>query len=135
MPKGSGHSSWQKKTSDVAKILWHLFKDDYTSFGTRTSGGYSKSCHFSGYAIDMMISDYKNPTVRKRQETIAEWLMDHRKELSINNIIYYDKSLYGQASAPKPYSSWNSYGHPSGGRGDTVQHRDHIHISIAPCKY
>lgn len=134
MPKGSGHSSWKTKTLDVAKILWHLFKDDFTSFGTRTSGGFSKSCHFRGYAIDMMISNYKNAGVRKRHEEIAEWLMNHRKELNITNIIYYDKSLYGQDSAARPYAKWSAYGHPSGGTGDTVQHRDHIHISIAPCK-
>jgi len=135
MPKGSGHSSWKSSTVDVAKILWHLFPNDFTAFSTRSSGGaVATSCHFQGLAIDMMIANYKDSAVRARHEAIAEWLMKNRKALGLTNIIYYEKSfnVWG-SNTDKPYSQWSSYSNP-GGNDDTSAHRNHIHISISPCK-
>jgi endonuclease/exonuclease/phosphatase family metal-dependent hydrolase len=134
-PKGSGHASWKSSTMDVAKILWHLFPNDFTAFSTRSSGGaVATSCHFQGLAIDMMIANYKDSAVRQRHEAIAEWLMKNREKLGLTNIIYYEKSfnVWG-SNTDKPYSEWSSYTNP-GGNDDTSAHRDHIHISISPCK-
>lgn len=134
-PKGSGHSSWKSSTMDVAKILWYLFPNDFTAFSTRSSGGaVATSCHYKGLAIDMMIADYKNPTVRSRHEAIAEWLMKNRAKLGITNIIYYEKSFNVWSNkSDKPYSEWSPYTNP-GGNDDSSAHRNHIHISISPCE-
>ena len=136
MPPGSGQSSWTDATADTAKLLWALFGQYYSSFSTRTSGGaYSKSCHYSGNAIDMMIKDYKDPNVQAQQRAIAEFIMQNREALNVTNIIYYDKSFNTWSnSSDKPYSQWSSYSNP-GGKDDTSAHRDHIHLSIAPCKH
>lgn len=134
-PKGSGHDSWKASTMDVAKILWHLFPNDFTAFSTRSSGGaVATSCHFQGLAIDMMIANYKDSAVRQRHEAIAEWLMKNREKLGLTNIIYYEKSfnVWG-SNTDKPYSEWAAYTNP-GGNDDTSAHRNHIHISISPCK-
>lgn len=135
-PKGSGHSSWTTDAMNVAKIVWHLFPNAFTELSTRSAGGAnSTSCHFKGLAIDMMIANYKDPAVRKKIEGIAEWLMKNRSQLKITNIIYYDKSFsVWSNSSDKPYSDWDAYNYSYGAQNDTTQHRDHIHVSIEPCK-
>ncbi|MCL2807430.1 MAG: hypothetical protein FWD27_04600 [Coriobacteriia bacterium] len=125
----SGNSTPQ--TVKVAKVLWHFFKDDFSVLSTYEGSG--TSCHVGssrgmGRGIDLMISDYHNPVVRKRIEAIAEWISDNKAMLTVVGVIYYDKIWYGAAGTP--YSSWNAYHNLS---NDTQAHRDHIHISVDGC--
>lgn len=135
LPMPKGNLSTSNSTSDTiraAKILYHLFPSDFSSFTTYNGG---VGCHIRKMGIDMMIDNYIDSAVRARIEKIAEYIMTNRVALKVTNIIYYDKSfrdLNGD-KPDKPYASWNAYGHPSGTQNDTTQHRDHIHISISPC--
>jgi lysophospholipase L1-like esterase len=132
---------WTPRARAVARIMYHLFKDDfysimtYGSSSTREERG-TGSCH-APEAIDMMITDYTNPTVRARHEQIAEWIMANRTTLGVTTIIYYDKinSMRTEDEQLTSFNQWRSYtSSDSRGINDTTQHRDHIHISIEPCR-
>jgi len=135
--RGAEKSLWTQDTINVSRIVWHFYGDFFSSFGTRVSPD-KWSCHPAS-AIDMMIPHYKNPATRAKGQAIAMWLMRNHKALKITQIIYYDHIWTVKTDkTDKPYSNWRKYGNPhapDGSGGDTLQHRDHIHVSIDGPKF
>ncbi len=95
-----------------------------------TVGGYSYryiggtttlSDHATGRAADIMVPDYRGDG-RAVGDAIAAYFVANASQLGLKYVIWYDRIW-------KPSDGWTSYGHPSGGGGDTVQHRDHVHVS------
>jgi len=130
-------SRMSSDTLAVARIMHYLFSDSI-SVTSYIGGSVNTSCHgkWDGNktisALDLMVKgNIHSAEVRRKLEEISELIMNSRETLKVTTIIYYDKILGGAVPA-KPYSQWSSYGHPSG-NDDTLAHRDHIHISIAPC--
>lgn len=79
-----------------------------------------RSDHSRGKATDFMLDDYRSAAARATGKSISEWFAANPGAYGTKYIIYYDQINTG--------SGWRAYKHPGGG-GDTLQHRDHVHVS------
>lgn len=102
------------------------------TWGIRNIGGYANrtiagtktlSDHALGKAIDVMLTpDYNSPAKRALGNTVASHFVNNAARWGTKYVIYYDRINSGRG--------WGPYGHPGGGRSDTLQHRDHVHVSF-----
>lgn len=86
------------------------------------SGTNTLSDHARGKAIDIMLRDYMSPSSKRLGTEISQWFVRNAGAYGTKYVIYYDQMNSG--------SGWRTYGHPGGGRSDTLQHRDHVHVSL-----
>lgn len=134
-PKESAGGAPKGIVGNAAK-LYGVIRDQW---GFKSIGGYanrniagtnSKSDHATGHALDVMTAingDYKSEAAVKRGWQLAKWAQENAEHLGIKYVIYYDKIW----SASKAAQGWRDYGHPGvNSGGDTVQHRDHVHLSF-----
>lgn len=134
-PKESAAGAPKGIVGNAAK-LYGVIRDQW---GFKSIGGYanrniagtnSKSDHATGHALDVMTAingDYKSEAAVKRGWQLAKWAQENADHLGIKYVIYYDKIW----SASKAAQGWRDYGHPGvNSGGDTVQHRDHVHLSF-----
>lgn len=81
--------------------------------------------HSSGKAADFMIRDYKSDAGIERGDEIAQYLIENRKALGINYVIWRDQIWLST-------SGWTQYSGVHGGQfngnwNDTTLHNDHVH--------
>lgn len=102
------------------------------SFGDHTYGGVGQrsdnptSDHPAGRAVDVMITGWDTPTGKAHGTDIATWVTAHAAALGVTYVIW-DAQIW---TADNPGVGWAPYTHPSGGAGPTVEHRDHVHVSV-----
>jgi len=101
------------------------------TFGLTNIGGYSYrniagtntlSDHALGKAIDVMIPNYRSAASIARGNAVANWFVNNPGAFGTKYVIWRDRINSGRG--------WQPYGHPGGGGGDTLQHRDHVHVSV-----
>ncbi|KAG8754961.1 hypothetical protein FRC14_004484 [Serendipita sp. 396] len=84
------------------------------------------SDHCCGLAVDLMCSKaggVKTTTGRP----IAEWVMNHRKDINLKYVIWGQKIWNPSRDAVKPWSQWRDMED----RGSiTANHWDHVHVSF-----
>ncbi len=97
----------------------------------KTIGGYAYrtiagtntlSDHATGHAADIMVPDYRSVGGIRLGDSIARWILSNWAKFHGKYLIWRDKINSG--------AGWRPYGHPGGGRNDTLQHRDHLHLSV-----
>lgn len=100
-------------------------------WGLTNIGGYANrniagtgtvSDHALGKAIDVMIPNYQSPPSIALGNDIANWFVGNPARFGTKYVIWRDRINDG--------GGWEPYGHPGGGRSDTLQHRDHVHVSV-----
>lgn len=77
--------------------------------------------HQTGRAVDIMVPGRCDPVGLQ----IRDWAYSKQKELGVKYIIWCDQIW----SVARNREGWRPYANPSGGN-DTLQHRDHVHISV-----
>ncbi|KAK9242107.1 hypothetical protein V1506DRAFT_548532 [Lipomyces tetrasporus] len=83
------------------------------------------SDHCCGMATDMMCSPAGGVRTESGQ-AIAEWVMNHRAELSLKYVIWGQKIWNPSRDVVVPWSQWR----PMEDRGSiTANHWDHVHVS------
>jgi hypothetical protein len=92
--------------------------------GGCTSGHVSNSDHYTGRAIDVMLTPMDDAHHRLGN-TIAAWAAANATRLDIKYVIW-DRRIWSQARAAE---GWRPYRHPSGRSSPTLEHEDHVHIS------
>lgn len=101
------------------------------TFGISNIGGYanrniagtkSVSDHALGKAIDVMIGNYKSQAGIAQGNSVASYFVANPGAFGTKYVIWRDQINSGRG--------WGPYGHPGGGRSDTLQHRDHVHVSF-----
>lgn len=90
--------------------------------GWSASGSVSTSDHPKGKALDCMIPNYKSPDGIAKGTAIADWFINNPNAFGTKYVIWRDRINQN--------GTWTPYQHPSGGNDDTLQHRDHVHISL-----
>lgn len=85
------------------------------------------SDHPWGKALDIMVTrpgmyNYKQPAGIALGNEIADWFVQNPNVFGTKYVIWRDRITSG--------GGWKPYGHPSGARNDTLQHRDHPHVSL-----
>ena len=114
-------------TRTVARCAWMIQPslNNMLTLGSRPN----KSDHPMGYAVDIMIPNYKETTADG--DAVAAMLQANYKALNINYIIW-DARIWSSKRDQKtvPLREWRNYTHPTGGGGDTLLHKDHVHVSV-----
>ncbi len=90
------------------------------------SGTGTISDHATGHAIDIGItkegSQVATGSRLAQGNAIAQWYVANPNVFKTKYVIWMDRINSG--------NGWRPYGHPGGGRSNTLQHRDHVHISF-----
>jgi hypothetical protein len=88
------------------------------------AGTDTPSDHSTGNAADAMLPrDYRSPAANALGWEMANFWRANAKAAAVKYIIFDDKIwVLGD-------KNWRPYRHPGGG-GDTLQHRDHVHVSV-----
>ncbi|MQA06153.1 MAG: hypothetical protein GEV07_26685 [Streptosporangiales bacterium] len=103
-------------------------------FGERQLGGYCPggcrsghipgSDHYSGRAVDIMLTPWRSEARVAKGWRIASWLVGNAEPLGVKYVIYRDRIW-------TPGDGWQDYQHPSGDTTNpTLRHLDHIHVSV-----
>ncbi len=92
-----------------------------------SSGHMSGSAHYAGRAIDAFVRPV-NAGNRRRGWAIAHYLVAQADRLAIRTVIFDDRIW--QAGR----GGWRDYRVPSSSSGDQsiLEHRDHVHVDVAP---
>jgi hypothetical protein len=102
------------------------------TFGDHTYGGVGErsdsptSDHPAGRAVDVMIAGSDTPTGKAHGTEIATWVTTHAAALGVTYVIW-DAQIW---TADNAAAGWAPYVHPSGGTSPTLEHRDHVHVSV-----
>jgi hypothetical protein len=111
-------------TPDALRVLRCVQQN----FGDHTYGGVGErsdsptSDHPAGRAVDVMIAGWDTPTGLADGTAIATWAATHAAALGVTYVIW-NAQIWTAAG-------WQPYTHPSGGGGPTLEHRDHVHVSV-----
>lgn len=110
-----------------AKQAWPSIKS-IGGYANRTtaSGGHSE--HSTGQALDFMVSAPDTKAAgddRALGNTIAQWFVNNPKVFDAWYVIWMDRINSGTS----PTKGWDTYD-SNAGNGNTVQHRDHVHVSF-----
>ncbi len=92
-----------------------------TNIGGVYGGSVPGSDHPIGKALDVMIANYLSAAGIAQGTSVADWFVGHPNAFGTKYVIWRDRINQG--------GSWAPYQHPSGSN-DTLQHRDHVHLSF-----
>jgi len=95
--------------------------------GTST-GHVSNSYHYCGRAIDAFAPGVTAGTRATGPGLVASWRLatwaaHNAPSLNVTQVIFYDRIWTAELGGWRPYSN-------PGGSSNTLQHRDHVHISV-----
>ena len=93
------------------------------------SGHVSNSYHYCGRAVDAFAPGVPLGTRAAGEGLnaswrLANWAAHNARSLNITEVIFYDR-IWSAARG-----GWRPYGHPSRRNSNTLQHRDHVHLSV-----
>ena len=101
-----------------------------------TVGGYAPrniagtgtpSDHASGNADDIMLpADYSSSAARALGDTMADFWVQHASQAGVHYVIFNHRIW----SAEKAAQGWRPYQHPSGLHSPTLDHENHVHVSV-----
>ena len=92
--------------------------------GLATGGHVNGSDHYTGRAVDLMISDWQSAGATSGDRAAA-YYVKHAEDFNITYIIWRGQIW----STGRPV--WRAYTHPAGRTDPTALHMDHLHISVA----
>ncbi len=125
IPAGITTSGITQLNANAKAVVTRVISDFQairTIYGYRPSSAYS-SDHPNGRAVDLMISDWSNPSRAEEGWEVARFFATNAKTYRVNYIIYR-QSIF---NAAYPERGWR----PMEDRGDaTANHFDHVHISV-----
>jgi hypothetical protein len=98
--------------------------------GGATDGHMEGSAHYDGRAIDVFVRPI-TPENRQRGWAIASYLVAQADRLGIEHVIFDDRIW---TAGRRSEDGWRDYRVPSGSGGDQaiLEHRDHVHVDVAP---
>lgn len=82
--------------------------------------------HAEGRAVDVMIDDWQKPSGVAHGTEIAEWVRANAEELRVTYVIWRAKIW----SVARNSEGWRAYTHPTGQSNPTLDHMDHVHVSV-----
>ncbi len=115
-------------TPDALRVLRCVQQTfgDHTYGGVGERGNNPTSDHPTGRAVDVMVAGWDTLAGHTHGTAVATWAVGHAAALGVTYVIW-DAQIW---IADNPEAGWQPYTHPSGGGGPTLEHRDHVHISV-----
>lgn len=122
-------------TPDAVRVMRciteHFGIRPWATIGPRPAG--ADRDHEEGRAVDAMMTqgedDYRTPLGKAKGDRIAGWVVANADALGVKNVIWYERIWTRNQDGVGHPGTWAPYDYPSGG-GDTVAHRDHLHVSV-----
>lgn len=102
------------------------------TFGDHVYGGAGEreanpgSDHPTGRAVDVMVEGWETPAGRTHGDEVAAYLEANAAGLGVRYVIWAGQIWH----AERADEGWRPYTHPSGGGGPTLDHFDHVHVSV-----
>ncbi len=98
--------------------------------GGVTDGHMPGSAHYEGRAVDIFVRPISAANTQ-RGWAIAAYLVAQADRLKIQHVIFDDR-IWTNGSASE--DGWRDFNVPSGTAGDQqiLEHRDHVHVDVAP---
>ena len=122
----TGSPAEQGLTPDALRVLRSIDAQfathNYLGVGDRASN--PDSDHPSGRAVDVMIENWQSQSGIDEGDRIADWVRAHAEDLGVSYVIWRAK-IWSVGD-----KDWRSYSHPSGGSDPTLDHLDHVHVSV-----
>lgn len=84
------------------------------------------SDHPDGKAVDVMIDRWQTGAGNAHGWKIARWVQRNAARLGVTYVIW-DAKIW---SVERKDEGWRVYSHPSGGSDPTLDHLDHLHVSV-----
>ena len=113
-------------TPDALRVL----RCALTVFGPHVVGGVGErpnpTDHTTGRAVDFMIAGWDTPAGNAEGWEIALWAQDNAKQLGVTYVIF-DAKIW---SPDRNAEEWRPYTHPTASSNPTLDHLDHVHISV-----
>lgn len=113
---GSGLAANTQAARDFIVSKWGI-----TNIGGVYGGSVPGSDHPIGKALDVMIANYLSQAGIAQGTSVADWFVANPNAFGTKYVIWRDRINQG--------GTWAPYQHPSGSN-DTLQHRDHVHLSF-----
>ncbi len=105
------------------------------TFGDLPTGGYApggvdsghgeESAHYDGRAVDVFVRPVSEAN-RDRGWLVAQWLVAHAEELSVQYVIF-DDHYWGVRESGR---GWQTYRAPGGSVDPVLRHLDHVHVDV-----
>jgi hypothetical protein len=122
----SGGAAEAGLTHDALRVMRCIL----TVFGPHIVGGVgdrpNASDHPAGRAVDVMIQNWDTTAGNNEGWRIARWAQANATTLRVTYVIF-DKRIWSTARAAE---GWRPYTHPTGASNPTLDHRDHVHVSV-----
>jgi hypothetical protein len=115
-------------TPDALRVLRCVQQQfgDHTYLGVGPRSNNPNSDHPSGRAVDIMIARWQTPSGRAEGWRIAHWVKSHAPQLGVKYVIF-DAKIW---STDRSGEGWRPYTHPSGLSSPTLDHLNHVHVSV-----
>lgn len=108
------------------KDNWHIRGNIGGAVKRNISGTGKVSDHATGHAIDVGITEKGGQVATGRRlgmgNAIAQWFVANPNVFKTKYVIWMDRINSG--------NGWRPYKHPGGRVSNTLQHRDHVHLSF-----
>lgn len=134
LPPQSVSRGWTPRTLAIIAIIrgpaFGWTKTTGPADGTQ-SGHINGSYHYCGRAVDAFAPGAVGGTpvagaVLSKSWRLANWAAHNAAALNVSQVIFYDRIWTAKGGGWRPYTN-NS---KNGADRDTLQHRDHVHISV-----
>ncbi|WP_022924293.1 hypothetical protein [Serinicoccus marinus] len=89
------------------------------------SGHGPESTHYDGRAVDVFVRPVSEAN-RDRGWILAQWLVAHAEELSVQYVIF-DDHYWGVRESVR---GWQDYRVPGGSQDPVLRHLDHVHVDV-----
>ncbi|WP_460458186.1 hypothetical protein [Angustibacter peucedani] len=119
-----GLTATTRSTRDLVTEAFDVYDIGGYCPGGCSSGHVSNSDHYTGHAIDVMLTPM-DARHHRLGNAIAAWAVANARSLHIRYVIW-DRHIWSTSHADE---GWRPYRHPSGGSSPTLNHEDHVHIS------
>jgi hypothetical protein len=115
-------------TPDALRVLRCVQQQfgDHTYLGVGPRSENPNSDHPTGRAVDIMIAHWQTPTGKAEGWRIAHWVRAHAPQLGVKYVIF-DAKIW---STDRSAEGWRPYAHPSGLSSPTLDHLNHVHVSV-----
>jgi hypothetical protein len=115
-------------TPDALKLLRGVQQQfgDHTYLGVGHRDNNPNSDHPSGRAVDIMLDHWQTRSGNAEGWRIAHWVKHHAVQLGVKYVIF-DRKIW---STDRSSEGWRAYTHPSGESSPTVDHLNHVHVSV-----
>jgi hypothetical protein len=118
----------QGLTPDALRVLRCVQQNfgDHTYLGVGARSNNPDSDHPSGRAVDVMIDHWQTRAGNTEGWRVAHWVADNAASLGVTYVIF-DAKIWSTVRAGE---GWRTYMHPSGLSDPTLDHLDHVHVSV-----